>query len=242
VDLIFGLPGQSVSSWAATLEHILELAPQHLSLYSLTLEEETPLARAIDAGELPEPDPDRAADMYELASEYLLKAGFWQYEVSNWARGTGDAAEVWALPPSGASEGISPWICTHNLNYWRNRPWLGIGAGAYSWLDGHRWNNYSHPRDYVAVVQAGRHPVDEVESIWPALERGETLMMGLRLAEGVEDNRFRCRFGMGMVALYGSIIADMVELGLLIWDGKRARLSTKGRLLGNRVFGAFLPE
>ena len=146
LDLIFGLPNQPLSRWIETLEQVVALQPEHLSLYALKLERGTPLATQVSAGELPTPDPDLAADMYEYAGERLQQAGFWQYEISNWARGRTPPPEVWAFPPDGESEQLSPWVAAHNLVYWRNRAWLGWGAGAYSWFQGRRWSNPAHPR------------------------------------------------------------------------------------------------
>ncbi|MFP4343801.1 MAG: radical SAM family heme chaperone HemW [Anaerolineales bacterium] len=242
LDLIFGLPGQSLAGWARSLEAVLALAPRHLSLYALKLEPGTPLAERVGRGELPEPDPDLAADMYDLAGERLQAAGFWQYEISNWALGVQPSPTLWALPPQGRTEGLGPWVAHHNLIYWRNQPWLGLGAGAHSWLGGRRWSNLTRPREYGARLEAGRLPVVEEEPIPRSLEMGETLMMGLRLAEGVADVEFRARFGMGLEERYGTVIERFVRLGLLEWCAERLRLTVTGRLLGNQVFGAFLPD
>jgi len=242
IDLMYGLPGQSLNRWQATVERTLALAPEHLSLYALTVESETPLSRAIETGEVPLPVPDLAADMYVWASESLCAAGWWQYEISNWARGRHPAAGVWDRPPGGCTEGIGPWVSRHNLVYWRNQPWLGLGAGAYSWLEGRRWSNTRHPVDYVQAAQAGQWPEVDVEVIPPELERAEMLMMGLRLAEGVAAADFHARFGVGLAEVYGTTMTRLAEAGLVLWDGQCLRLSSRGRLLGNQVFGAFLPE
>ncbi len=241
IDLIYGLPGQTLARWKTTLERAVALEPQHLSLYALTLEPETPLAQAVDAGRLPAPDPDLAADMYEHASEVLCRAGYWQYEISNWARGVSASPTAWALPPAGLTEAIGPWVGRHNLVYWRNQPWLGLGAGACSWLGGRRWSNLRHPVAYMQAGQAGHWPETDVEVIASSLERGETLMLGLRLAEGVSDAQFRGRFGVGLAEAYRDTLAQLAAAGLVEWDGVRLRLSARGRLLGNQVFGAFLP-
>ncbi len=240
LDLLYGLPGQTMARWQTTLEAALALEPDHLSLYALTLEEGTPLARAVAAGRLPSPDPDVAAEMYAWASERLQRAGFWQYEISNWARGVAPPPAVWAVPPSGRTEQIGP-VSRHNLTYWRNRPWLGLGAGAHSWLEGCRFHTPRHPADYIAAVRSGHLTREEVEPIPPPLERGETMMLGLRLAEGVTEAHFRARFGVGLAELYGPVIAHFVPLGLLEWDGARLRLSGRGRLLSNPVLAEFLP-
>ena len=241
LDLLLGLPGQTLPDLERTLEKTLALEPEHLSLYALKLEPGTPLATSVRLGELPEPDPDLAADMYEWASDYLCQAGFWQYEISNWARGRVSAPSVWALPPDGLTEHISPWVAHHNLIYWRNQPWLGAGAGAYSWLAGHRWSNLAHPRAYIKAAEARHTWAAEEEVISRALEIGETMMMGLRLAEGVSAKTFHARFGVGLEAIYGEVISRLSALGLLAWDKTRVRLTAKGRLLGNQVFAEFLP-
>lgn len=242
IDLIFGLPNQTLARWESTLARALALEPEHLSLYALTVEPGTPLAADIDAGALPSPDPDMAADMYDIAAGQLHGAGFWQYEISNWARGTLPADTVWALPPDGETENIGPWIGHHNLVYWRNESWLGIGAGAHSWFGQQRWSRTLHPAHYVREAQQAHWSQVDIETITPALERGETMMMGLRLAEGVSEQRFRERFGSGIAESYPATLARLSDAGLLACDSTRIRLTTRGRLLGNQVFGAFLPE
>jgi oxygen-independent coproporphyrinogen-3 oxidase len=221
LDFIFGLPGQTLAGWKNTMEAALALDPEHLSLYCLTVEEKTPLAKRIAESQIAPPDPDLAADMYELAEKTLAKAGFLHYEISNWAK-------------------LNSHMCRHNLIYWRNEPWLGIGAGAHSWLDRYRWANAYHPQKYIAALERDHRPVVEVETINQHLETGETMMMGLRLIEGVEDSRFRARFNQGLEAVFGTELAQLQDLGLLIWDGHTARLTVRGRLLGNQVFIRFV--
>ena len=253
LDFIFGLPGQTLARWRRTLEAALTLGPEHLSLYGLTIEEGTPLERSIAAGQVPPPDDDAAAEMYELAEDVLANAGYFHYEISNWAR-IGPRPQVrhlqaqtwWPSPaerdpmPDPRSEGVSPYVCRHNLTYWRNQSWFGVGAGAHSWWDGHRWANVRHPREYVVAVTQGDMTAVEVEAIDRRLEMGETMMLGLRLAEGVSDVRFRSRFGVGMEAVFAEQLADLQAVGLLEWDKRVARLTARGRLLGNQVFGAFV--
>lgn len=222
LDLIFGLPGQRVSTWQATLQQALELAPEHLSLYALTLEEHVPLSRRIARGELPPPDDDLAAEMYELAEAELARAGYVHYEISNWAR-----------------PGCE---CRHNLIYWRNQSYLGVGAGAHSWFAGRRWANVRAPQVYIEQVEATGSPLAESEDISSALEMAETAILGLRLVEeGVDLGTFRARFGVEFADVYGREVAELVDLGLLEVSPARVRLSPRGRLLGNQVFQHFLP-
>jgi oxygen-independent coproporphyrinogen-3 oxidase len=223
VDLIYGLPWQPLAAWQATLKRALALDADHLSLYALTIEENTPLSLAIEQGHLPDPDPDLAADMYEAAEEALSSAGYLHYEISNWAR---DEAHR----------------CQHNLVYWRNEPYLGIGAGAHSWIAGCRQANAILPDEYAARVLGGERVAAMEEWIDPALEMGETMMMGLRLVdEGVPYERFKGRFGIDLCQRFAADLEELSQLGLIETDAHRVRLSKRGRLLGNQVFIRFLP-
>jgi oxygen-independent coproporphyrinogen-3 oxidase len=223
LDLIFGLPGQTVDGWLATLQQALDLGTEHLSLYALTLEEHTPLAGRIARGELPAPDDDLAAEMYELAEAELARAGYVHYEISNWAR--------------------PGFECQHNLIYWHNLPYLGLGAGAHSWFAGQRWANVRLPRAYIEKVEHGDSPVAESEEIGPELEMAETAILGLRLVEeGVDIGAFCARFGIEFTDVYGREVEELVTLGLLEATPARVRLARRGRLLGNRVFQRFLPD
>jgi len=228
LDLIFGLPRQTLARWAATLEQALALRPEHLSLYALSVEPGTPLACWITTGQVPAPDPDLAADMYELAQTSLEAAGYRHYEISNWALRSPDRDHR----------------CQHNLIYWRNEPYLGLGAAAHSWHEGWRWHNVVDPENYISRLAAGQNPIEEREYIGlgSALEMGETMMMGLRLVEeGVSYERFRARFGRELVEVYERELKELEKLGLLELNGERVRLTARGRLLGNQVFGRFLP-
>jgi len=224
LDLIYGLPRQSLDSWSASLQQALALHPDHLSLYALTVEEDTPLAAGIAQGRLPAPDPDLAADMYELAQEMLSGAGFVHYEISNWAR--------------------SPeFVCRHNLTYWHNEPYLGIGAGAHSWRQGRRWSNLTRPEEYIRCVRSGLAAAVTEETIGPELEMGETMMLGLRLLdEGVTFARFQARFGLDLRVQYANALEELAALGLIQTTAERVVLSRRGRLLGNQVFLRFLGD
>jgi oxygen-independent coproporphyrinogen-3 oxidase len=253
VDLIFGLPGQTLARWHRTLEEVLQLCPRHLALYGLSLEDGTPLAERVARGEVPAPSDDLAACMYELAEGLLAQAGFFHYEISNWAAlerqrsltpgSVGRQPGTWWPAGSGLlcrSEEVSRFVCRHNLVYWRNQAWLGLGAGAHSWLGHQRWANLRHPDAYAQALARGETPVGDREEIDPGLEMGETMMMGLRLAEGVRDGPFRARFGLGLYEAFGDQLNGLSDLGLIAWDGQAARLTARGRLLGNRVFAEFL--
>lgn len=243
LDLMYGLPGQVAEQWRENLDRALALGPEHLSLYALTVEEGTPLAGAIAKGDLPEPDDDMAAEMYLLAEEKLGAAGYVHYEISNWAKPGRE--------------------CRHNLVYWRNGYYLGVGAGAHSHLGGHRFCNIAGPEQYVEVLEGKESetpvvasggaaddcvrelrgaglPVESAERTDEETAMAETMMLGLRLEEGVVAGEFRRRHGEDMRKVYAMQIEELVRQGLLEWEGEALRLTPRGRLLGNQVFCRFV--
>ena len=220
IDLLYGLPGQPLDEWRRDLETALSLAPDHISLYPLTVEEGTPLAEAVASGRIVRPDPDVAADMYILAGEML--SAYEHYEISNWAR----AGKV----------------CWHNLTYWRNLPYLGFGAGAHSFFQCRRFSNVLSPVEYVTRISGGVSAIDREEYIDRKLEMAETMILGLRLGYGVSLTQFAQRFGDDISSVYGDELSDLTELGLISRDEAMVRLTERGRLLGNQVFLRFLPK
>ncbi len=222
LDLIFGLPDQTLDNWAQTLERALTWQPEHLSLYGLQVEEGTALAHQIAKGRVHAPDPDLAADMFLLAEEKLSAAGFEHYEISNYAR------------PGFQSR--------HNLTYWHNEPYLGFGAGAHSYFQNVRYSNLLNPAEYIARLQRGESVVATREEIGRELEIGETLMVGLRLDEGIAFEKFQARFGIDVRELFGDTIRQLQEWGLMQVLPERMRLTTHGRLVSNQVLWRFLPD
>lgn len=236
LDWIFGLPGQSLASWQRNMELATSLEPEHLSLYALSIEHGTPFKEMSTRGLIPELDADLAADMYELASDKLAAAGYIQYEISNWARPGADGR---------------PRACRHNLQYWRNLPYAGLGAGAHGYLGSVRTANVLAPAAYIQRMKAGeplefpRTPATaSAERVDTQREMGETMMMGLRLIdEGVSEETFQTRFGQTLEEVYGPQIAQLSQQGLLehVNGGQNAIcLTQRGRLLGNRVFREFI--
>jgi oxygen-independent coproporphyrinogen III oxidase len=230
LDLIFGLPEQTLERWQTTVEHVLGLHPEHLSLYALTLEHGTPFGRWAQRGLLPLPDPDRAADMYEWVEGRLEQAGYIHYEISNWS-----------LPGR---------ECRHNLVYWRNRPYLGFGAGAHGFAGGLRYSNALRIRTYIDRIvtdtpSAAVFPVSPAavnrQPIARETEMQETMMTGLRLTqEGVPEDEFLRRFGVDLSDVFGKDIDQLVRQGLLERVDGRLRLTRRGHLLGNQVFMHFV--
>jgi oxygen-independent coproporphyrinogen-3 oxidase len=230
LDLIYGLPGQTLARWEDTVRRALALEPEHLSLYGLSVEAGTPLEACIECGLLPAPDDDLAADMYERAGELLDQAGYAQYEISNWARRS--AGDVSGRIPALASR--------HNLIYWRNERYLGVGAAAHSYDGQVRRSNVVDPPEYIRRIRAGQSPVDESETADLDRRMADTMMLGLRLNVGVDEETFSARFGLALREAYGAEIDRLVDEGLLEADDRGVRLTPHGRLLGNRVFAEFL--
>lgn len=237
LDLIFGLPGQSLERWKVTLERALGMEPDHLSLYALTIEPGTLLQKRWAHGLIPLVDDDLAADMYEYASDRLAEAGFEQYEISNWAR-RGKNGRLMSS--------------RHNLQYWYNQPYLGFGAGAHGCAAGVRTANVGGIRPFIDRCQ--REPAELTFPCGPATRRTiaidrytemqETMLVGLRLTqEGVSESGFEQRFGQALTDVFDKEVAKLTGEGLLEWAGegdRRLRLTRRGRLLGNRVFMQFV--
>ncbi|MBI5031963.1 MAG: radical SAM family heme chaperone HemW [Chloroflexi bacterium] len=232
LDFIYGLPLQSLDDWRATLERALALSPEHLSLYALKVEEGTGLEHQIKRGKYPKPDDDLEADMYELAEEMLDAAGYRQYEISNWAR---------KIPTSNLQSSISNLQSRHNLTYWRNEPYFGFGAGAHSCFGGERFWNVLSPQEYIQRVERGESGVAGREQINRELEMAETMLLGLRLNEGIEFEKFAQRYGEDAREKYSRELREIRELGLVEISEARVRLTPRGRLLSNEVFWRFLP-
>jgi oxygen-independent coproporphyrinogen-3 oxidase len=222
LDLIYGLPGQTLSSWHRTLDELIGLSPEHISLYPLTLEADAPMRLAIQRAEVPPIDPDLTADQYELAQDTLAAHGYHHYEISNWAKGG--------------------YECRHNLVYWHNLPYLGIGVAAHSYIHGHRLANTTDLDSYLNAFSSNLPPAWELdEEIGPELQLSETVILGLRLSEGVCFEGIRSRFGIDLLKHYSQQVDETAALGLLEYSGQRIRLTRRGRLLGNEVFWRFLP-
>ncbi|MBV6452471.1 MAG: Oxygen-independent coproporphyrinogen-III oxidase-like protein [Anaerolineales bacterium] len=257
LDLIYGLPEQTMQTWQTTLKRILDLRPEHISAYALTLEHGTPFGRWAKKGLLPLPDPDLAAEMYEWASETLEANGYINYEISNWARAEGgkqnaDDPAFRLLPPYFA--------CRHNLQYWRALPYLAFGAGAHGYADGYRYSNVLRIKTYIerftnyelrstqyafplspAVVNHHKQTLQD--------DMSEFMINGLRLTrEGISVDEFEQRFGKKLQDVFGKEIDELIKVNLLEASpspfgrgaGVRVRLTPRARLLGNQVFMRFV--
>lgn len=209
LDLIYGTPGESGDDWRRSLEAALACEPDHVSAYSLIVEEGTALARRVRRGEVPMPDDDDLADKYLLADELLTAAGLGWYEVSNWARRDASA-------------------CRHNLSYWRSDDWWGIGPGAHSHVGGTRWWNVKHPVAYAERLAAGTSPGHGREVLDADVRRTEQVLLRTRLREGLP---------VGLLDATGrAALPDLVARGLVESDvAERVVLTRDGRLLADGV-------
>ena len=238
LDLMYGLPHQSITQWQETIERLASLSPEHISLYALTLEEGTPMRVWADQGKIPEPDSDVAADMYALARLILASSGYHHYEISNWAR------------PGLESR--------HNLIYWRNEPYLGVGPGAHSRLGSYRFWTALAPRDYAgrssqwAQDSARRwqsfreeelgqaRTVDGWEYIDSDTACSETMFLGLRLLDGLSISAASASTGLDLADRYHAEISELLDLGLLRKQDDIIRLDESAYLIANQVFTRFL--
>ena len=208
LDLIYATPGESDDDLRRTLDDVIEADVDHVSAYSLIVEDGTPLARRIGRGELPMPDDDIAASRYEIIDEALMAAGLDWYEVSNWSRPGGE--------------------CRHNIAYWRSDDWWGIGPGAHSHVDGVRWWNAKHPRTYADALASGSTPEAGREVLTDDDKRVERVMLALRMREGLAASEVSDEGWLDRTV--GAGLIDGASLG----DG-RIVLTGRGRLLADRL-------
>jgi oxygen-independent coproporphyrinogen III oxidase len=258
LDLIYGLPEQTLQTWQITVRRILDLHPEHISAYALTLEHGTPFGRWASKGLLPLPNPDLAAEMYEWLSDTLEVNGYIQYEISNWAKVKTEGGKQKDVSASSFTLPPSSFQCRHNLQYWRGLPYLAFGAGAHGYANGYRYSNVLRIKTYIDRLT--NYPITNYQStnypfpLTPVTvnhhqqtledDMSEFMMTGLRLTqEGVSEDEFQARFGQPMLEVYGKEITELVNLGLIErCTDQRIRITKRGRLLGNQVFMRFVGE
>lgn len=207
VDLIYGSPGESIDDWRRSVEAAIEVGVDHVSAYALKIEPGTAMGARRRRGELLDPSPDDLADRYELADEAFSRSGRPWYEVSNWARPGRE--------------------CRHNLGYWRGDDWLGVGPGAHSHISGVRWWNVKHPRQAAGLLADGRLPIDSGEMLSRPEQEMESVMLGIRLRDGIEVPEGA-----------EQVVGDLVVNGLLDPDAAavgRAIPTRRGRLLADVI-------
>jgi len=220
IDLIFALPGQSPPHWEMTLDTALDLGPEHVSLYELSIERGTRFADLCASGLLELPDEDIRLEMYETAIARLTSAGYEHYEVSNFAR------------PGFRSR--------HNQVYWRNEPFYGFGAGATSYVGGIRAHRIADPRAYIEATLCGSSPVDSSEQLTGRAQVAETIMLGLRMLDGIELYKIAADTGTDVLVEFADEIAGLADRGLVEVSGGVLRVTHQGLLLLNDVSQEFM--
>jgi len=221
LDLIYGLPGQTLAGWRCSLEAAAALEVAHISAYGLKVEPDTAWGRMAAAGNLNLPDQDLSAAMLEMAMDFLPGAGYGQYEISNFS--------------------YPGFHSRHNTLYWENGDYLGLGVAAASHFGPLRRVNQRKVADYLAQVAAGLLPVAEEERLDPDTALAETVFLGLRLLEGIHLEEFHRRWGVDLEQKYGAELSRLTAQGLVETVAGRLRLTRRGLFLGNDVFMAFLP-
>lgn len=215
LDLMYGLSGQSSADWQESLAQALAYVPKHLACYELTIEEETPFARLVDTGELILPPEEEALAMAERTHDLLAQAGLQRYEIANYA--------------------VPGRECRHNLNYWQNGNYLGLGAGAVSCLSGFRFSAVREPGEFARLVEAAKLPLAEGECLPLAARFRESVVMGLRMIHGVSCARLQIQFGLTPVGYYGKILKELQQQGLVEVCHGRLRLTEAGLPVANQV-------
>ncbi|MEN8256336.1 MAG: radical SAM family heme chaperone HemW [Thermodesulfobacteriota bacterium] len=214
IDLIYGLPGQSLTSWQEDLDQALSLSPEHLALYELTVEPGTPFSHLQDKGSLPLPAEDLVADMEE-ATAALLGPSLQRYEISNYAQ--------------------SGYQCRHNINYWHNGSYLGLGSGAVSCLDGLRISHQPDPHYFMDMVRQKKTTITQAECLSPAGRFRESMVMGLRLLSGLNLTTLENRFQLSAQEVYGNILTDLTSREMVIREGNMIRLAPNCLAVANQV-------
>ena len=220
VDIIFGLPGQTLQEWAETLRGVVSLHPEHISAYGLQLEKGTVLAKDVERGLVRLPSEDEVVAMMSLAMNYLPQKGYQHYEISNYARPGFQSA--------------------HNLGYWRGNDYLGFGAGAYSTLNDKRWTNIEGPWHYIDAVVEGTSAVKSCEMLDQKTKAVERLMLGLRLKAGVDLLKYEAEFGIDLLKTAGPYLTNFIGQNLLVLDGQHLTLTDAGIMVSNTVISSLL--
>ena len=220
LDLMFAVPNQSLSSWESNLNKALEKNPEHLSTYNLTIEQGTAFSKLQSNGKLIMPDDDHQLELYKRTIERLTKKGFHHYEISNFARRGKE--------------------CKHNITYWENKNTLGLGAGASSYMNGTRFKNINLPAHYIRQVKEKKIAVEHSETLELRQAMGETIMLGLRLLQGISIPQFEKRFQISFINLFRNIISALKEKELVIIEKDYLRLSQKGLFWADSVTLEFI--
>ncbi|MGR3311201.1 MAG: radical SAM family heme chaperone HemW [Candidatus Brocadiales bacterium] len=220
IDLIYGCPGQSIEEWGEDLETVCALGPEHISTYCLSYEDGTPLSKALDKSIIKRLDERDELRMFKLVKRLLKKNGYRHYEISNFA-----------------NDGM---MCRHNIVYWRNEGYLGVGAGAFSYINRCRSSNEKDVQRYIEAINSKGTATCFSERLLPEKRAGETLVMTLRMLSGITTEEFLNSTGFDLLLTYGEKITRLVKMGLLSFNGKRLRLTQKGLCVADSVMVEFV--
>ena len=221
IDLIYGLPGQSIAKWRKNLEQAADISPPHISLYLLQLDPTTNMGRAVAANQIRLLDEEKEADMYYQGIDFLQAQGYEHYEISNFCRPGRE--------------------CRHNLLYWQAHEYIGLGAGAVSYAAGRRYRNSPNIEGYQSELECGRsQPVEELERMVGRELVADAIILGLRLSQGIELGEFECRFGVDLLGEYATQISTCEEQGLLELKNGRLSLARAGYFLSNQALCQFM--
>lgn len=220
IDLIYSLPGQTIEDWENTLRKVIELKPEHISAYSLKIEEGTPFDKLLAENRLQLPSDDEDRQMYDMAIKLLGKSRIEQYEISNFSK--------------------KGYECRHNLVYWNNEEYLGLGVSAHSYIDSNRFANTKDVHEYIDLISQGKSPIITEELKTKRDEMIETVFLSLRLNRGLELKKFEERFNISIFDIYGDKIDKLVNQRLLSIDKESIKLTRYGMDVSNQVFIEFL--
>ena len=222
VDLMFGLPSQTVGEWKESLEKISSLGPEHISAYSLILEEETAFHKLYEKNKLFLPSEEEEREMYQITKDILNSYGYKQYEISNYSK-----------------EGYE---CYHNKVYWRSEEYIGLGSSSASFIDGKRIKNVEDVKTYIEKINNEEAVADEIYQNTKEDNMEEFMFMGLRLIEGIKMGEFKKRFNLDITEIYKEVIEKNISKNLLEIKGGNLRLTEKGIELSNYVMSDFILE
>lgn len=220
VDLMYGLPGQTLEDWKDTLENVIRLQPEHISAYGLTLEPNTLWGEQHARGKLLLPDEEICVTMYETCREVLSQAGYLQYEISNFAR--------------------PGYECRHNLAYWYRKPYIGVGLGAASFVGGTRYRNHTDFEEYLQAVSGGLLPIAEEEHLSPEQAMAETIFLNLRTWKGISLRKFEQQFGRDIYTVFPTELQLLERTGVLVREGHRIKMNPDFFAVSNEVFCKFI--
>ncbi|RKM61295.1 radical SAM family heme chaperone HemW [Butyrivibrio sp. CB08] len=233
VDVMSALPDQDLQSYMGSLRKVVELAPEHISAYSLIIEEGTPFYDM----DLNLPDEEADRQMYHETKKYLAERGYHRYEISNYARSLGNSDGE-----SVADESDATYESIHNKVYWKRGNYLGLGLGASSMVENVRWNNIRDIREYVETMDGGdlKQLRENIEELSIESQMEEFMFLGLRLVKGVSTDDFKKLFGREIHEVYGEVIDKYLNSGHLVYDNGRLRLTEEGLDVSNTIMAEFL--